>query len=80
MKKLRKKTKSKSKVVEERLQTQAAAMLKHPKECCICKAVFERNQDTVKTWTVTVREERVRLTCPTCWKIVVEAMENLNED
>jgi len=83
VKKLRKinrtKRKEDRKDAEERLATQAALMMKHPKECCICSKKFVRNQETVTTWQVTIREERVRLTCPDCWTILLEAMENLNE-
>jgi len=79
MKKIRKnnsaKRKKERKAKEERLATQVETMVNHPKECCICRAQFERTPESVKTWTVTVREERVRLTCPQCWHILQEALE-----
>lgn len=84
MKKLRKhipgKRKKERKEAKERLEKQTAAFLDHPKECCVCKAQFERNHETVKTWHVTVVEDRVRLTCPDCWEVfskVNEALENI---
>jgi len=80
MKKLRKGNtnarKKERKSAQQKLQKQAAAFLSHPKECCVCKTVFERTQETVKTWQVIIREERVRLTCPKCWGIIQEVMEN----
>jgi|TARA_B100002019_G_C20859512_1_gene398567 hypothetical protein len=84
MKKIRKvntnKRKKDRKEAQKRLEKQTAAFLDHPKECCVCKAQFERNHETVKTWHVTVVEDRVRLTCPDCWEVfskVNEALENL---
>ena len=79
MKKLRnintKKRKKERKNAQRKLQKQTAAFLKHPTECCVCKTEFERTTETVKTWQVVVREERVRLTCPNCWGIIQEVVE-----
>ena len=84
MKKIRKhipgKRKKERKEAKERLEKQAAAFLDHSKECCVCKTEFVRNHETVKTWHVTVVEDRVRLTCPDCWEVfskVNEALENI---
>lgn len=80
MRKLRKvntnKRKKERKEAQERLQKQTAAFLDHPKECCVCKFEFKRTKETVKTWQVVIRENRVRLTCPKCWSIIQEVVEN----
>ena len=47
-------------------------MMKHPKECCICQLKFDRTPETVVEWKIVVREERVRLTCPSCWDTIQE--------
>ncbi len=62
---------------QERMATQASLMLEHPTECCVCKKPFERTQETVKTWQVTVIQEKkvVRLTCPSCWLLFTEELE-----
>ena len=73
-----KKRKKKRAEAQQQLQKQAAAFLKHPTECCMCKAKFERTPDTVKTWQVVVNDDRVRLTCPTCWAHLLEALEDNN--
>jgi hypothetical protein len=82
VKKIRKSKSAKQKAAlraaEDSLSTQTSQMMNHPKECCICNAVFERTQETVKTWQVTIREERVRLTCPKCWAILNEALEQIS--
>ena len=61
------------------LHAKAAAFLDHPKECCVCKTAFERTKETVKNWQVTVREDRVRLTCPECSSTIREVLEKINE-
>lgn len=79
MKKLRKvntrKRKQARKDAIEALEKKTAAFLDHPKECCICEAAFVRTRETVKTWQVTIREKRVRLTCPDCWGKISEVLE-----
>ncbi len=74
-----KKRKRERNEVLERVQKQTAAILDHPMECCLCKTPFERTQETVLTWNVTVKDERVRLTCPTCWSTVQKFLENKND-
>jgi len=84
MKKLRKvstvKRKQDRKDVQERLKAQTSVFSKHPKDCCVCQKEFVRNNINVKTWQVTIREERVRLTCPDCWSIIQEGIERIQND
>ncbi len=85
MKKLRKvngaKRKQQRKDAQKRLEEELGVMLKHPTECCVCAAPFERTHESVKTWMITTTNERktVRLTCPTCWSRVVETVEKFDE-
>mgnify|MGYP001222378223 CR=1 FL=1 len=58
------------------LERQISDLLDHKKECCVCKAPFERTMETVQTWQVVQRENRVRLTCPDCWVKISEVLEN----
>jgi len=74
------KRKKDRKAAKQQLEKQAAAFLNHPKECCVCKSPFERNKETVKSWHVVVREERVRLTCPDCWSTIQEGLERVQDD
>jgi hypothetical protein len=80
MKKLRKTTpgkrKQERKNAEEEMQRKVALFAQHPTDCCVCKTVFERTKETVLTWQVTINENRVRLTCPDCWGIINQALEN----
>ena len=82
--KLRKVNTQKRKLLRKELNKvlaeQAAAMLNHPQECCLCAVPFKRDKDSVQSWQVTVKEERTLLTCPSCWKQVQElAAERLKE-
>ncbi len=79
MKKLRKVVTKKgktAKAIKKLLAEQAALMMKQPKECCVCNEPFERTPETVKTWQVTVLQEKktVRLTCPRCSQLVSEVV------
>ena len=82
MKKLRKvspaKRKKRAADAKAKLQKQTALMMKHPTECCVCAHLFERTEKTIKEWQVTVNEDRVRLTCPSCWQKINEALEKIN--
>ncbi|MAH48828.1 hypothetical protein CMI37_23575 [Candidatus Pacearchaeota archaeon] len=84
MKKLRKvnptKRKQERKDAQKEMEHQAALFAKHPTECCVCKEQFERTKETVKTWQVAIREERVRLTCPNCWSIIQKGLKRIQND
>jgi nitrate/TMAO reductase-like tetraheme cytochrome c subunit len=66
----------------ERLGEQSALFSQHPKECCLCHKPFERTKETVKTWMVTIinKNQTVRLTCPDCWAIIAESVEETNNE
>ena len=84
MKKLRRvnaaKRKKERKETQRKLAERTASMLNHPTECCVCGIEFVRNRSTVKTWHVTIREDRVRLACPDCWCLVQETVEDRSKD
>jgi len=84
MKKLRNvnmdKRKQKRKSAQENMERQAALFAKHPTKCCACSEQFERTKETVQTWQVTIREDRVRLTCPKCWSIIQKGIERIQND
>ena len=83
MKKLRKvnmkRRKKEYKEAQAELQRRTAMFSDHPTECCVCQTEFKRTQKTVKSWHVTVNEERVRLTCPACWTTVTEVIKQCQE-
>ena len=75
-----KKRKKERKDAQAKLEAQTAAFLQHPTECCVCKVGFERTKETVATWQVTIRENRIRLTCPDCWCTIKKVVESKDED
>jgi|7_EtaG_2_1085326.scaffolds.fasta_scaffold207074_2 hypothetical protein len=78
MKKLRKVNTAKRKAARRQaksLEATASLMLDHPTECVLCKAPFVRTKKNVKSWIVTVVQERVHITCPPCSKVVKEVVE-----
>ena len=80
MKKIRRvntnKRKRQRKEAQKKLEKQTAAFLDHSMECCVCTTPFVRTKETVKTWHVSVIDERVRLACPECWDLVKKTVEN----
>lgn len=81
MKKLRKVNKAKRKrehkEAEQLLMSRVSLMMNHPKECCVCNTEFVRTHEAVKTWNVTVADDRVRLTCPECWSALMKELERI---
>ena len=75
-----KKRKQERKEANKKLAEQASKMMNHTTECCVCNASFKRTKETVKTWQVTIHQERVRLTCPECWARIKERVEELKND
>jgi len=71
------KRKQERKSALDRMEAQTSLMMEHPTECCVCKKLFKRDHQTVKTWMVTIIEEKkaVRLTCPECWGTVNEVIQ-----
>tara|TARA_R110000824_G_scaffold160020_4_gene334688 strand:- start:350 stop:610 length:261 start_codon:yes stop_codon:yes gene_type:complete len=59
------------------LEATTSMIMDHPTDCCMCKKLFTRNQDTVKTWMITVAEEKktAHLTCPDCWATINEVIK-----
>lgn len=82
MKKIRKvntkKRKQDRKEAEKRLADQTSLMMNHPTECCVCKKPFERTNETVLSWQVVIRNNTVRLTCPSCHATIQEFVERDN--
>jgi len=50
-------------------------------ECLVCQEPFDKkNKDMVMTWSVVVKEDKVRLYCPECWGLAKEAVEELKKE
>jgi len=46
--------------------------------CLACRRDFnKKNKDMVMTWSVVVKEESVRLYCPTCWDLAQKTIQEM---
>jgi Zn finger protein HypA/HybF involved in hydrogenase expression len=62
----------------DRVAEKVAQFNKMPSQCSACNAPFDKkDRDMVSDWNVVVRQEVVRLFCPTCIK---KTQEVLNEN
>ena len=66
------KRKKERKATEAALRRATSMMLDMPTGCSACEKPFDRNQETVKTWQVIVKEDKMSLTCPECWDMILE--------
>ena len=50
-----------------------------PEACNACTKTFDKkDKDMVQSWSVVVRQEAVRLFCPTCIQKTKEVLEDVN--
>tara|TARA_B100000131_G_scaffold69323_1_gene65617 strand:+ start:104 stop:382 length:279 start_codon:yes stop_codon:yes gene_type:complete len=62
----------------DRIAEKMTQFSKMPSSCSACTETFDKkDKDMVKSWKVVVRQEVVRLFCPTCIK---KTQEVLNEN
>ena len=62
---------------QEKMSHQVAQFGKLPESCTACEKEFDKkNKDMVKSWSVVVKQEIVRLFCPDCIK---KTQEIVNE-
>ena len=55
----------------EKMANQVAQFGKMPEQCQICQKEFDRqNKEMIKSWSVVVKQEVVRLFCPDCMNSV----------
>ena len=51
--------------------------------CLVCQKNFDKqNKEMVMSWSVVIKEEKVRLYCPDCWdraKNLIKEMKDLSE-
>tara|TARA_B100000073_G_C23623871_1_gene529678 strand:- start:682 stop:951 length:270 start_codon:yes stop_codon:yes gene_type:complete len=62
---------------QEKMSRQVAQFGKLPESCTACEKEFDKkDKDMVKSWSVVVKQEIVRLFCPDCIK---KTQEIVNE-
>ena len=66
-----------SKDVNEKLSQKISQFGNLPEQCNTCDEAFDkRDKDMVKSWSVVVKQEVVRLFCPNCINKAKEVIEN----
>jgi len=59
----------KEKAAKKELQKKVGLFSKLSDQCLVCQKDFDKkNKDMVMSWSVVVKEEKVRLYCPQCWE------------
>ena len=68
-------------LIYEKLSNQVAQFGKLPESCDVCSEVFDKkNKDMVKSWSVVVKQEVVRLFCPKCMDKAKEVINGSNQN
>jgi Zn finger protein HypA/HybF involved in hydrogenase expression len=79
VKKLNKHTKDKKKA-EKQLHKKLMMFDKLDQECLTCGDFFDKTSKEMRdSWTVVVKDEDVRLYCPTCWEAALEVVEDFRK-
>jgi len=48
--------------------------------CLVCEKDFDKkNKDMVMSWSVVVKEDKVRLYCPECWERAKKLIEEIKD-
>tara|TARA_B100000242_G_scaffold236641_1_gene176506 strand:+ start:244 stop:501 length:258 start_codon:yes stop_codon:yes gene_type:complete len=70
-----------SKDANEKLSNQVAQFGKLPESCDVCSEPFDKkNKEMVKSWSVVVKQEIVRLFCPDCMDKAKEVINGSNQN
>jgi len=66
--KLARKQQQKTKKIEKKLARKLNMFDSLPESCLVCDEDYDRkNKEQAMSWKVVVRDDMVRLYCPTCW-------------
>jgi len=58
----------KEKAAKKELQKKVGLFNKLSDHCLVCQKDFDKkNKEMVMSWSVVIKEEKVRLYCPDCW-------------
>jgi hypothetical protein len=58
----------KEKEASKELKKKMGLFNKLADQCLVCQETFDKkNKDMVMSWSVVVKEDKVRLYCPECW-------------
>ena len=71
---------NKEKAAKKELQKKVGLFNKLEDHCLVCQKDFDKkNKDMVMSWSVVVREDKVRLYCPECWERAKKLIEEIKD-
>lgn len=76
----RKLRRDKQNAAKKELQKKVGLFSKLEDHCLVCQKDFDKkNKDMVMSWSVVVKEEKVRLYCPECWTRAKQLIEEIKD-
>ena len=70
----------KEKAAKKELQKKVGLFHKLEDHCLVCQKDFDKkNKDMVMTWSVVIKEDKVRLYCPGCWERAKKLIEEIKD-
>jgi hypothetical protein len=76
----RKLRRDKENAAKKELQKKVGLFSKLEDHCLVCQKDFDKkNRDMVMSWSVVVKEEKVRLYCPECWTRAQELIKEIKD-
>ena len=71
---------NKEKAAKKELQKKVGLFNKLENNCLVCQKDFDKkNKDMVMSWSVVVKEDKVRLYCPECWERAKKLIEEIKD-
>jgi len=76
----RKLRRGKENAAKKELQKKVGLFSKLEDHCLVCQKDFDKkNKDMVMSWSVVVKEDKVRLYCPECWTRAKQLIEEIKD-
>tara|TARA_Y100000296_G_scaffold63829_1_gene74418 strand:- start:222 stop:494 length:273 start_codon:yes stop_codon:yes gene_type:complete len=70
----------KEKAAKKELQKKVGLFSKLADHCLVCQKNFDKkNKEMVMSWSVVVKEDEVRLYCPTCWERATNLIKEIKD-
>jgi hypothetical protein len=70
----------KEKAAKKELQKKVGLFTKLEDCCLVCQKDFDKkNKEMVMSWSVVVKEDKVRLYCPECWDRAVNLIKEIKD-
>jgi Zn finger protein HypA/HybF involved in hydrogenase expression len=76
----RKLRRKKENAAKKELQKKVGLFSKLEDHCLVCQKDFDKkNKEMVMSWSVVVKEDKVRLYCPDCWSRATQLIDEIKD-